>query len=148
MNWILILALSSIGILMGIGSIFGLSGWGEYLVWIILAGGTAAILPRNINEKIVGHGFMVGFIACVIVGLFRFIFFSTYVENNDALLPRPQLLAESFMEAIVIGILFGICAAIGQKIAGPAQEMPEEPAQRPGAPKKPPTAPPGQQPKL
>jgi len=127
MNWTLIFALSSVGILMGIASIFGLSGWEANIAWLVLGGGTAAFLPRNVNEKIVGHGFAIGLIAGIIVGLFRFVFFGTYVENNDAQLARPQLLAESFMGSIVIGILFAICAAIAQKIAGPGQEMPEEP---------------------
>ena len=141
MNWPLILAMSLIGLVMGIASIFGLSGWFEYVIWIVIAGAAATALAFNVQEKIGAHAFAVGFLSLVLLSLCRFMFFSTYVENNETTVARPQLLAEAFMMSIAGGILLAIFGAVARRFIPATGDDQEDAPPMVGQQPKPPAPP-------
>ncbi len=113
---------------MGIATLFGLDFWFEAFLWIIVAVVCAIVLARNIPEKYAGHGFAAGFLNGILAGIVHVIFFSTYVENNPTTLARPQVLAEAFMNSVVLGVVFSLFAALSRKFIPAIGDQDEETA--------------------
>lgn len=83
MNARLILSLSLLGLLVGIGAVTGLtpSGW-ELPIWCVIALVCAGVLARQAPGKLFLHGFLTGFIAGLLATLCQALFMNQFLAHN------------------------------------------------------------------
>jgi hypothetical protein len=158
MNWLLALLLSTVGILFGIAALFGLTGWGEWLLWLIGGIPCGIQLARNVQERLFLHGFIAGGVGGFLSGLLRIIFFTTYAENNrEAIAPfkdvgtlgaQSMLIVETTGMSLLTGLLFGVLAAFAGRFFTPPEEsgvlIPNPPDHKDPGQQTPPSSPPQQ----
>jgi hypothetical protein len=131
MNVRLVLALSLLGLIVGVGSIFGLipTGW-ETGVWAVIALVCAGVLAARAPGKLFLHGFLTGFIAGVLSTLCQALFVNQYMAHNaraaDVLATHPAGLSPAVFVvlaapiwAVLLGLVIGLLAWIGGRFARP-----------------------------
>ena len=112
MHYKLILLFSSIGLLMGLLSVAGLTQGIEPFLWLIVGIITAWVVSRKVVRQFL-HGFLIGLAWGTLNGIVQSLFFDTYMENNPHLRPDlesiPFISARLFVLAMgpVIGLLTG-----------------------------------------
>ena|SRR5688572_5954999 len=115
MNWKIILGLSLFGILMGVLSVFGLTGGLEWLLWLIIALISAVVIERSAPKLHVTSGFLVGFLDSLFSGIIVAFFWERYLLQNPDVLNRlaemPEGLAPEFfmiIASVLIGFIYGL----------------------------------------
>jgi hypothetical protein len=123
MVWRLILRLALVGVLMGILSLFGLTGKIEWLYWVVFGLFTAYAIGRIVPEKPFQHGLVTG---CfwITSTLIKVIFYDTYIRFNPDFVAtyanvsggigkaRIFMLITAPLQAVMIGLLIGFVAWI------------------------------------
>lgn len=129
MNWKTILLLTFVGILIFIGSTFGLVGSGkEWIYWIVLGIVSALVISRTCGSRLFMHGVITGLFTGIIGSVIQSVMFDTYLMNNPSSLdgfkqipvtmaPQYVILFSGPFFGIAYGILVGIIAIIFAKIS-------------------------------
>ena len=82
LNWSLILSISTLGLLHGVLSLYGMvQGW-EYIIWIVLGLLSIGMLVQKVREKILLHGILIGLGITLFTGLPQSFFLDTYLNAN------------------------------------------------------------------
>jgi hypothetical protein len=127
MNWPLILVLSLFGILMGLLSLFGLTHGIEWILWLIIAVISAAVLAKKVQTRLFVSGFLVGVCDGVFNSIIQSLFFGTYLLNNPQVAEQIDqipagidgrffsLLAGPFI-GLIFGLVVGLLAVIARKV--------------------------------
>ena len=115
MNWKIVLVLSLLGVLIGIGNVFGLIMGIEWLVWLVAAVITAFVIEKTCSKLFVTQGFLTGFLQALFQGLVTAIFYQTYLAHNlevlDEISKMPADIAPEFyiiIASVLIGLVYGL----------------------------------------
>lgn len=127
MNWKVILSLSLFGVLMGILSTLGLTqGYIEIILWLVIAIISALVIERTSQNLLVTQGFLVGFFASLLKGIYTAIFHTTYFLNNPGVqeqfdqitadLPDQfYLIIVSVFAGLIYGLFIGLVVYLTRK---------------------------------
>lgn len=117
MNWVLILSLSSFGVLLGILSVLGFTKKAEPILWLIAGFFTVFMLYQKETGLIFWHGFIIGVSWGFLNSIIQSIFFETYLKNNPKytaafsksshLKPRYLILLVGPMLGLLTGAVLG-----------------------------------------
>ena len=114
-NWKLIGGLSTLGLLMGTGSVLGATGGAEPLLWLAVAVVCALTVARKVPVAHYRHGFLVGVFTVLIASCLELLFFESYLAANPDRAEMLELLPGSLdartyqlLLAPVFAALFGI----------------------------------------
>jgi uncharacterized membrane protein len=125
MNWKLVFSLSSLGLVMGIVTVLGLSRGFQLALWIPIGVFSAILIATKAPTERLRHGFITGFIAGAMVPLTQAILFTTYVSNNPQILEdfkkvsvEMGLRASILALAPITGIFTGVGLSLGTWLAG------------------------------
>jgi hypothetical protein len=129
MNWKLILVLASLGGMMGVASVLGLTTGLEMYLWIVIAATVAVIVARKVKRRQFLHGFWIGIIGGALSPLVQVVLWSAYIRNNpelaiefeqvpDGFDPRVFLLAAAPLISALSGIVQGALAWTAGKVLG------------------------------
>lgn len=126
MDWKVILALSAIGLIMGLLSVKGFTQKIEPFLWMLFGIATSLVLSKNIDNNTFLHGLFIGIAWGALNGLTQSIFFDTYMANNPQLqqsfekstLMRPKyfVLVTGPIIGLVTGLFLGGLAILLKKI--------------------------------
>ena len=129
MNWKIILLLVLIGMVLAVGSLFGLlkSGY-EVVYWLVLGMASGFVIGKTCSRPFM-HGVIVGLFTGILVSVIQAAFFDTYLLNNpgsldgfkdlpSSLEPQYVLLFSGPFFGIAYGIVIGLIAFGLRKIAG------------------------------
>jgi len=115
MNWKIILSLTFVGILIFIGSTFGVIPAGkEWIGWIILGIISGIVISRTCS-RVFMHGVVTGLITGIIGSVIQSVFFDSYLLHNPSSLDGFKQLPVSLAPQYVIlfsGPFFGIAYGI------------------------------------
>jgi hypothetical protein len=120
----LVLLLSTLGLLVGVLSVLGLTSKSflavplEFWLWITTAAVTALVLARRVGAAFFRHGFAAGALAGLWPALLMFLFFDAYMANNPVyaeefsagpggLSPRVFFLISAPLRALAWGAVVG-----------------------------------------
>jgi hypothetical protein len=127
MNWRLILSLSLLGIVLGIASVFGVTGDREWIAWVCIGVYAAWKFARRSGEELFLHGFYLGILTGVFSSFVQALFVTGYLSNNPRMVEALNALPQSLHPSTVIlimgpiigtvsGVAFGVLAVITGKI--------------------------------
>lgn len=116
MNWKTILSLSIFGIIMGLLSVYGISkGFIEFALWMVIAVISALAIERTTRDKLVTHGFLVGFLDGLFHGIVVSILADTYFMNRPEVLELYMQMGETIpvrffpiIASVLTGIVYGL----------------------------------------
>jgi len=108
----LIFALSCPGLVMGIVTVCGAVRASEGIWGLMVGAGCAAWLVKRVDEKYFRHGFMVGWISSVMMGLVQASLFPIYASHHPEIFEWNDFKGKSQEElrlmVLVYGMVFGI----------------------------------------
>jgi ABC-type transport system involved in cytochrome c biogenesis permease subunit len=127
MNTRIVLSLSSVAILMGAATSFGLMQSLEWFFWLVLAIFSAYLIAKRAPRRPVGNGFLVGFLCGVLSSATESLFFDFYITNNPAsaerlarmaqeMDPRVYILLSGATIGLAAGIVFGVLALLATRL--------------------------------
>ena len=141
MNWKLILLLPLVGLILGVASLFGLSGAIGFLVWLVAAAVIAGVIGKMAGKRYFLHGLLTGLITGALPAILQVIFSGMVLANNPAIQDKLADLPEGFPVAalfaigipvgaifwgVVIGLLsWGAGAIFGRKKGALPADPPE-----------------------
>jgi len=126
LEWKVIAACSSAGIMMGTLSLFGLTGGIELVLWTAVALVSAFAVARRTSARLFLHGLFIGLLCGAGNAAVQVLFFGLYVEHNPAAAAElrhfsgtltPQLFL--LLTAVPVGAVYG--AVIGSLSAAAAR---------------------------
>lgn len=126
MNWKTIHFLSFLGLAMALATVTFLPGTIEPFIWPIVLVISAYILAKNVSQKLLLHGLVLGMYNCAFVTGIHLLFRDEYVNLNPkmgAFLEKPiienhpglSMLLTGVFIGIVSGLIIGILATIIRK---------------------------------
>ena len=129
MNFRIVLSLSSMAVLMGAATSFGLMQGLEWFFWLVLALFSAYLIAKRASKRPVGNGFLVGFLCGVLSSATEALFIDSYIINNPASAdrlarmaqdadPRLFMLLSGATIGLAAGILFGVLALLAARLEG------------------------------
>jgi len=117
MNWRVVVWLGSLGVFMGIATIFGLSPHVEMVLWVVMAFVSSYVLARFVTQKLVLHGMSAGALMGAAHGILQMLFFDLYLVNNptaakgfvetEGIKPRMFVFVVGAITGIVYGAIVG-----------------------------------------
>lgn len=130
MNFRIVLSLSSMAVLMGAATSFGLMQGLDWFFWLVLALFSAYLIAKRGSKRPLGNGFLVGFLCGVLSSATEAVFFDSYIANNPASAdrlarmaqmsdPRVFMLLSGATIGLAAGILFGLLALLAARLEGP-----------------------------
>jgi len=132
MNWFLAIALSGIGIVLGIAALFGVTGWIEWVLWFAAGALSGILIANNVMERLFMHGFVAGALGSFWSGMIHLAFFKTYAENSPEEVARfkevgtlgatPLLILQTTGLSILVGICFGLLALIAGRFGARSRQ--------------------------
>lgn len=116
MNWKIVLTLSLFGVLMGVLSTLGFThGYIEIVLWLVIAIISALVIERSSQNLLVTQGFIVGFLASLLKGIYTAIFSTTYFLNNPGVQEQfDQITADLpdefylIIVSVLVGLVYGL----------------------------------------
>lgn len=98
------LGLSTLGLLVGVLSLFGLwPQWAEFVVWLIVGAAWVTVLHLRIRDHFFWHGAATAFIGGMLGILTQVAFIGMYLQNNPAAAERMVGASESQARLIFLG---------------------------------------------
>ncbi len=138
MNFRIVLLLSSVAVLMGAATSFGLTQNLEWFFWVVLALFSAYLIAKRSPKRPVGSGFLVGFLSGFLSAATEALFFEFYISNNPESADRLDRMAQSMDPRLFIllsgatiglaaGIVFGVLALLATRLeTGRARKQPAD----------------------
>ncbi|MEO8447230.1 MAG: hypothetical protein ABI528_07020 [bacterium] len=128
MNW-KIWSLTLFGILMGLVSVLGIAKNFEWLLWLIIAVISGAVIAKVADRQIFTKGVVVGLFDGIFSSIIQGIMFNTYLSNNPdsidgfkqipiALEPQYVILFSGPFAGILFGLVIGFVAFMIDKVTG------------------------------
>jgi hypothetical protein len=128
MNW-KIWSLTLFGILMGFLSVFGIERKILWILWIIIAVISGALIAKNADRQIFTKGAVVGLFDWIFFAIIQAVMFNTYLKNNPdsldgfkeipiAMEPQYVILFSGPFAGIIYGLFIGLLTFMFDKITG------------------------------
>lgn len=128
MNW-KIWSLTLFGILMGFLSVFGIERKILWILWIIIAVISGALIAKNADRQIFTKGVVVGLFDWIFFAIIQAVMFNTYLKNNPdsldgfkeipiAMEPQYVILFSGPFAGIIYGLFIGLLTFMFDKITG------------------------------
>lgn len=129
MNVRVVLSLSSVAILLGAATSFGLTQGLEWVLWVVIALFSAFLIAKRAPRRPVLNGFLVGLLCGILSAATQSLLFDSYIANNPSaaerlsrismgLDPRSFILASGVIIGLAAGALFGVLALLASKLEG------------------------------
>jgi lysylphosphatidylglycerol synthetase-like protein (DUF2156 family) len=125
MNWKIVLLLSLFGVVVGFAGVYGLSGPGELVLWIIVFLIYAIVIGKRLESDFFVHALMATILAGLWVGVIHAAFLGTYVAHNAELRAGRSMMPKSshprlmmVMVGPFIGAVTGVVAGLMAAVAG------------------------------
>lgn len=118
MSWVLILALSDIGLLMGLASVFGLTRGIEGTLWLVIAIACAIVIGRKAGTRPFLHGFLVGLIGGAMSPLVQAALFPTYADNNPEAMAQMANIPGDVSPRIFVALLSPVIGLLSGLVMG------------------------------
>jgi hypothetical protein len=150
MNWRFVLGYGSLGVLLGIGRLYGwIPAHLEMPVWLGLGFVWVTAAMRKVPQAAFQHVFMTALLTAFLAGDVQAIFLSTYLANNpiplnetgQQILTPPTstfLLVSYLFVGALYGVFTGLVAALLVRFTAPKKELgregPEPPTMLPARP--------------
>lgn len=132
MNAKLVLVLSTLGLLIGVLSLLGLTSGSvlalplEFWLWMVSAAVTALALARQAGARFFRHGFATGLLAGLWPAILMALFFDAYMANNPVyaeefsaapagLSAKAFFLISAPLRALVWGVVIGALTWLASK---------------------------------
>ena len=123
MNWKLLFALSLLGLLMGIATVYWINQRLEPVFWLVVLVFSARMITRSAPGRYFLHGIYLGLLNCVWVTAAHVLLFHTYWVNHPQMAemsqkmfladhPRRQMVAFGPVIGAISGILIGLIAVL------------------------------------
>ncbi|MFZ5433610.1 MAG: hypothetical protein ACOZB3_07545 [Calditrichota bacterium] len=91
MNWKLIFLLAGLGVIMGVGTLYGATRDMEPLLWLAIGVYCAFMLSRRAGHSFFTHGLLTGLFISVLHFAILLVFYASYEVNNP---PSVELVRE------------------------------------------------------
>ena len=119
MNVRLVLTLSLLGLVVGIGSVTGLIRSGvETIAWMVVAVVCAGVIARQAPGRPFLHGFLAGFVAGVLAPIVQVAFFPQYLAHNPKAVESFQRLPSDVPPRVLVILLTPIVAGVLGVVTG------------------------------
>jgi hypothetical protein len=114
MNWVIIVSLSSVGLVIGLLSVKGYTQKKEPLLWLLAGIATAFVLSKVAGNKLFLHALYIGLFWGILNGIIQSFFFEQYLSNHPNLQDRfkqstfipPRYFV--LITGIVVGLITGV----------------------------------------
>lgn len=127
MNIRVVLSLSSVAILMGAATSFGLTEDLEWVLWVVIALFSAYLIAKRARERPMVNGFLVGSLCGILSSATETLLFDSYIANNPGAAerlakfsagvdPRTFILVSGTIIGLAAGLLFGILALLAARL--------------------------------
>jgi len=127
MNIRLIVSLSSVAILMGAATSFGLTRDLEWVLWVVIALFSAFLIAKRAGQRPMVNGFVVGLLCGILSTATESLLFDSYIANNPTAAerlakisagmdPRTFILVSGTIIGLAAGLLFGILALLASRL--------------------------------
>jgi len=128
MDWKLVLALSSLGALMGVATVFVIPANIEPAFWLVIFVACAVVIARRRSSKHFLHGLWVSVFNSVWITAFHIAFFDTYIASHpreaemsaSMSSPRLMMLVTGPVVGLVSGCVLGLFAFIASRFIKPS----------------------------
>lgn len=125
MNWKIVLLLSLFGIVVGFAGVYGLSGTGELIVWLVVFLIYAVIIGKRLKSDFFVHALLATILAGLWVGVIHAAFLETYVAHNAQLRAGRSMMPKTAHPRLImvmmgpfIGAVTGVVAGLMAAVAG------------------------------
>lgn len=118
-RWPIVGGLASLGLLVGVLSLFGLwPVWAEFLVWLVVGAAWVTVLHFRVHSRYFLHGFVTAFAGGMLAVLTQVAFMSMYVQNNESVrrdfgsVPTNEVRVVFFGTGLAICLVFGLVTGL------------------------------------
>jgi hypothetical protein len=125
MNWKIVLLLSLFGVVVGFAGVYGLSGPGELVLWIIVFLIYAIVIGKRLESDFFVHALLAAILAGLWVGIIHAAFIKTYVAHNAQLRAGRSMMPKTAHPRLImvmigpfIGAVTGVVAGLMAAVAG------------------------------
>lgn len=127
MNIRVILSLSSVAILMGAATSFGLTQDLEWVLWVVIALFSAFLIAKRAVQRPMVNGFVVGLLCGILSSATESLLFDSYIANNPnaaerlakisaGMDPRTFILVSGTIIGLAAGLMFGLLALLASRL--------------------------------
>jgi hypothetical protein len=118
LNWRVILIVSSAGLVMGVLSLYDVTGGSTSLYWLALGLLSALWIARRAAKRYFWNGFAAGALAAILNALVQVLFYPTYAAHHTALFESAAAPTPVAVQRLVLLMVTPVAALISGSIIG------------------------------